>query len=304
MNLSGDTAWNSTDVEYPFLFTPVPGYEHIIPNHNVTSDGWVVSNSTLFNTQWIDCNYPTSGGYGRTPRYIFYFLVLFSVLERRRSWLAGIALASVMTYSSTAAVHALALVVGRTRMISQSGPNNYERVLVGGSTTDGMWVSSTSDNWQKNGLWLPVVPMVWDSDIDAVLAIVGVSFLVITPMQVYSTTFQKSEAKNVLLLWSLLLLMGMACSLVMEAYFSTVRVPQLRFCHLTSNDTLPIANSRSRPATITWNPDDIYQANRTITDYFASSTVGPTSSCIYSCFGYLFSLRDPTDIVARRLNLH
>jgi hypothetical protein len=168
------------------------------------------------------------------PRYIFYFLVLFSVLERRRSWLAGIALASVMTYSSTAAVHALALVVGRTRMISQSGPNNYERVMVGGSTTDGMWVSSTSDNWQQNGLWLPVVPMIWDNDIDAVLAIVGVSFLVITPMQVYSTTFQKSETKNILLLWSLLLLMGMACSLVMEAYFSTVRVPQLRFCPLTS----------------------------------------------------------------------
>ena len=238
MNASGDTTWNSTSVQSSFFQSLVPGFEQIIPNHNITSDGWVIVNSTLFDTQWINCYYPISEGYARTPRTLFYILVFISIVLRGHEWLAGAALASVMTYSSTAAIHALALAVGRRRMLSQSGgPNNYEKVMVGGSNTDGMWVSSTWDNWQQNGLWLPVVSMVWDSDIDAILAIVGVSFLIISPMQAYSKTFKESKAKAVLFLWSCLLLMGIVCALLTEAYRSDVGFPQLRFCPLSSNDT-------------------------------------------------------------------
>jgi hypothetical protein len=145
--------------------------------------------------------------------------------------------------------------------------------------------------------------MVWDSDVDAVLAIVGVSFLVIAPMQAWSSTFNKSEAKAILLLWSLLLFIGMVCALIADEYIWVVGFPQLRFCPLTSNDTLPITNSASGDPTILWDPYDIYQTNRTLAKYFANSTNGLATSCIYSCFGYTSSLRDPTDIVAKPLEL-
>jgi hypothetical protein len=257
MNASGDTTWNSTYVQSSFIQSLLPGYEQIIPNHNITSDGWVLANSTLFNTQWIDCYYPISGGYGRAPRYTFYGLTFFALVWRKHEWLARVALASVMVYSSTAAIHALTLLVGRTQMTSQSGgPNNNEKVMVDGSTSNSNWVPPIGDNWEQNGLWLPIIPMVWDSDIDAVLVILGISFLILAPMQAHSTTFKESKAKHILLIWSLLLLMGIICALYTEVYHSVIGFPQLRFCPLASNDTLPTTNSGSGPAILIWNPDD------------------------------------------------
>jgi hypothetical protein len=299
MAASRDRTWDATSIQSSFFLSLVPADERIIPNHNITWDGWVIANASLFNTQWINCSYPISGGYGQTPRYLFYALIFFAVVARRKSWIAGVALASVMTYSSIAAIHAFALAVDRTQMVSQFSSNSYEVVMVGGNTTDGMWVGSTWNNWRQDGLWLPVLPMVWDSDVDAVLAIVGVSFLVIAPMQAWSSTFNKSEAKAVLLLWSFLLFIGMVCALIAEEYIWVVGFPQLRFCPFNSNDTLPITNSASEGPTISWNPNDIYQANRTLAQYFANSTTGLATSCVYPCFGYVSSLRDPADIVAQ-----
>lgn len=298
MSEASSIYWYATRVQNPFLLSLSPKDEPIIPNHNITWGGWVISNSTLFNTQWIDCTYPISGSYGRGPRYLFYALILLAVLERRKTWISGVALASVMTYSATAAIHAFSLVVDRTQMVSQFRANDYETVMVGGSTMNGSLASSTPDNWQQVGLWLPVLPMVWDSDCDAVLAIVGVAFLVIAPMQTWSSTFRTSEAKAVLLLWSLLLFIGLIFSFINQAYVFLVSFPQLRFCPLNSNDTLPLTNGGSGGAVITWNPWDSYQANRTVTEYFTNSTVGLPSTCIYPCFSFTSSLRDTTDIIA------
>jgi hypothetical protein len=299
MSASSSISWDSTAVENPFLLSLAPSDERLIPNHNITWDGWVVDDDPkLFNTQWIGCSYPISGSYGRAPRYLFYALILFAVLKRRESWIAGIALASAMTYSATAAIHAFALAVDRIQLVAQFRANNYQTVMVGGATTDGTWVDDSLDNWQQYGLWLPILPMVWDCDCEAILAIVGVAFLVLTPMQTWSSTFKKAEAKAVLLLWSLLLFVGLVCALVTEAYVFLVYFPQLRFCPLNSNDTLPFTNGGSGSTVITWNPYDIYQANRTITDYFTNSSTSIPTTCLYSCFTYVSSLRDQTDIVA------
>lgn len=79
--------------------------------NNQTVDGWAIEGNPLFNTEWVQCFYPISGGYGRTPRYLFLALALFAVLQKEEHLDSdGAALGSVMTYSATAALHAIELV--------------------------------------------------------------------------------------------------------------------------------------------------------------------------------------------------
>ena len=159
--------------------------ENFIPLYNFTSDWWVVRNNSFFNTQWIQCSYPISGSYGPTPRYLFYVLILLALHKRRSAWIVTAALGSVMTYSATAAIHALVLVSMRTKLIP-SDIANWMVVLVSGTAGPSGGVDGTG----INPLWLPVIPMAWDNDGDPVLAIVGTAFLVLLPMQIWSNTFK------------------------------------------------------------------------------------------------------------------
>lgn len=91
-----------------------------------------MANSTLFDSQWIDCSYQISGGYGRGPRYSYYFLVFFAVVARRQTWIASVALASVMTFSGVAVIHAISLAAMRTKLVPKYVLENYEIILVSG----------------------------------------------------------------------------------------------------------------------------------------------------------------------------
>jgi len=55
------------------------------------------------------CTYPISGQYGFLNRLLFYLLMIFALVARRRTWLAAAALGTAMTYAASAAVHAFAL---------------------------------------------------------------------------------------------------------------------------------------------------------------------------------------------------
>lgn len=57
------------------------------------------------------CTYPISGQYGFLNRLLFYLLIIFALLARKRTWLAAAALGTAMTYAASAAVHAFALLV-------------------------------------------------------------------------------------------------------------------------------------------------------------------------------------------------
>lgn len=57
----------------------------------------------------VDCIYPISGQYGFLPRLLYYCLLLFAVLNRKQVWLIAGALASALTYSGTAAIHAFVI---------------------------------------------------------------------------------------------------------------------------------------------------------------------------------------------------
>ncbi|KAF4304917.1 hypothetical protein GTA08_BOTSDO06465 [Botryosphaeria dothidea] len=154
------------------LFGQPPEAE-IIPALNYTKDGWVLGNqhtenNTFFNTQMVECVYPYSGNYQGTARGIYYCLILISIFVRKIDWLSTVAAGLVMTYSSTAAVHAVVLAIFRKRLISRIAfDNNWEIVSAQGSR----WKPQV--DWNSTAdVWVPVVPSVWDSDSDATIAIV------------------------------------------------------------------------------------------------------------------------------------
>lgn len=276
--------------------------------YNYTWDGtgdWVgVFNGTqkndYFRTQWVECSYQISGGYGSTPRYIFYALALVSILARKESWLVPVALASVMVYSSTASIHALVLAIIRQRMVpKQVTGENYQTILAAGTSINGTQEDQSTD-W--NGpVWMPVLPMVWDNDCDPVLAVVGFAFLLLLPMQIWSKTFQNKTnpaQKATMFIWALLLLAGLICALINEAYVDMWSFPQLRFCPLDDEDHLPFSNSGVPSVAGQWDGQNWYQWNKTVSDYFVygNLTVPPPNICMYPCFEFNWPLRDPADI--------
>ena len=57
----------------------------------------------------VACVYPVSGQYGAISRWVYYALLLFGIIAQRETWLIAGALATAMSYSATAAVHAILL---------------------------------------------------------------------------------------------------------------------------------------------------------------------------------------------------
>ncbi|KAH8600407.1 hypothetical protein B0O99DRAFT_737201 [Bisporella sp. PMI_857] len=241
---------------------------------SVDVDGWITNKGTVYNTQWIDCSYPISGGYERTPRYLFYTLIMVSFLGRKLPMVTGVALGSIMVYSGTAAVHALALFIIRYDLWPEPSYNGGapEIVLTGTFTDPGNLTASESTctplDLVTAGSWFPLVPMAWDSDNDAVLAITGVAFLVIAPMQAWSKTFRNANAKAVLLLWSSLLLFGVVLALINEEIITNHTFPQLQFYPRNFNDTLPMTNGARYSLARVWDRQNLFRWNTTITNFF------------------------------------
>lgn len=254
------------------LFSFFPASERIIPPFN-TSDYWVVANNANFSTQLIDCGYSISRSYSRTPRWIYYLLIFLAVVIRRHEWIEGAIMNYVMMYSAVASVHALALVCIRYQLFA-SGP---EFVTVDLSTN----------------LNLPVWPSAWDNDCDGVLSAVGASFLILTPMQTYSSIFKhaSAETKSLLFMWGLLLFVGMIAALVNEEYIGVWWFPQLRFCPPGYNDTLPFVSTGPSMLIGSW--------NQTVWGTVGNSSIMTyTTSCIYPCFNTTWSFKDTSELLA------
>ena len=102
------------------------------------------------------------------------------------------ALVSVILYSSAAAIHAIvAAVAVLTQLITRLAAirENYKVVLIdGASQTDYLEQGSAGGS-----LWLSVIPMVYEADANAILAIVGFAFLCLLSMQARSRTLRDAK---------------------------------------------------------------------------------------------------------------
>ena len=61
------------------------------------------------------CVYPLSGQYGAIGRWVYYALLVFGIAAQREVWLIAGALATALSYSATAAIHALLLAASTPR---------------------------------------------------------------------------------------------------------------------------------------------------------------------------------------------
>jgi hypothetical protein len=214
------------------------------------------------------CAYVVSGQYCYAPRILYYTLLGVVVLIRKRVWLAAGASAYIMTYAGAAAVHAVILCA--IHASSQA------------ELPDGrVWLGSGKSVWVRG--------LVLDLDTDATLAVVGVGFLMLLPFAVYSTTFQKSEAKPILAAWGALMLVGaVSCIITLYTVDTTFTGPfnQYRICDTN------IAEYHSIPDPL---PPLGKDWNETIRVYFDTHTAG-SKGCFLPCLYSTQILRSPTDI--------
>ncbi|TAQ86454.1 hypothetical protein B7494_g5232 [Chlorociboria aeruginascens] len=183
----------------------------IFPNIPETTSFWLVTNNPYFAAQEIRCMYPISGQYQYTPRVIYYVLCFLALGLRNYTWVAKASLGSIMAYSGAAAIHAIVLASIRKDMTA-----------LGYQWVDVFWGDETQP--------VPVWPMVLDLDCDAVLAIVGTAFFLVAPLQIWSQTFRKADTKGLFFLWWCLLLAGLICAFLNEAYIDLWLVTQYQFC--------------------------------------------------------------------------
>jgi hypothetical protein len=203
---------------------------------------------------------------------------LLSLRFRRRYWISGVSMGLVMSYSSIAAIHAIILVSKRKTFITGS----IEMVTV-----------ST-----RGDIKIPIWPMAWDEDCDAVLAITGTAFLIIAPMAIWSETVQQILQKNlqphtiprderkkrmVLIGWFALLLAGLISAWVNEVFVNVYCAGQFRFCS-AEGQLPPISSPSSLSLLDRQSPGKSF--NDTIWDIFSVPSIsqGHHPTCIYPCF--------------------
>ena len=221
------------------------------------------------------CAYAVSGQYGYAPRILYYTLIGIVVLIRKHVWLAAGASAYIMSYAGAAAVHAIILCSIHASSTSWL-PDGH------------VWLPD-GHVWLDNGKSVWVEGRVLDLDTDATLAIVGVGFLMLLPFAVYSTTFQRSEAKPILAAWGVLMLIGAICCLVTLYTVNTTSdgsFNQYRICNINITDSLSIPNTLP-PLDSDW--------NQTISNFFNNQSTASTS-CVYPCLYSSQILHSPSDI--------
>ncbi len=247
-------------------------------NISATPDGLLDVGPAPFRVEAIQCLYATSGVYAPALRAAFYVLCLLSLCFRRKYWISGVAMGIVMSYSSIAAIHAIVLVWGRKILIT----GDIEMVTI-----------SSSGN-----IDIPIWPMAWDEDCDAVLAITGTAFLIIAPMAIWSDTVQQILQRNpqphrnssderkkriVLIGWFALLLAGIISAWVNEIFVDLYSVEQFRFC--SAGGELPdIGSSSSLNLLGRQNASKTF--NDTIWEIFSIPSIsqGHLPTCVYPCF--------------------
>src|SRR5262245_34273433 len=94
---------------------------------HVDSQAWVGNGSDggQFQSQFVTCFYPMSGGYGPVPRYLYYSLICFAILWRNVDWLCRLALGTLLLYSSNASLHGIILAALSPRLAPHEIIDNY-----------------------------------------------------------------------------------------------------------------------------------------------------------------------------------
>lgn len=153
--------------------------------------------SARFIAQEVYCSYPISTIYNSSPRYLYYALLFLACATRWRGWLSDVFLGTAATYAGTAAIQAFIL-LGSHQNNPPPAPVTIPYIPDGANLTSAFpsLISGTTE--------VSVQPSTIELDIDAVLAIVVIGYLMFLPLQCWSGSFQYKRAKYVVItLWNL-----------------------------------------------------------------------------------------------------
>lgn len=210
----------------------------------------------------VECTFPISSQYQKTPRRICYLLLVFTITIRNHGWLAAGAAASVLTYSGVAAIHSLILFATNDRLRLQQAKTRCESIPTPGSDTQ--FVACAG---------------ILDPDVSMIMHIVSTVMLGALPMAAWSTTFRKSASKAILMFWLLLLALGHTF------YPLTVTDPNFHFqiCPKDYVKPLPNANFQAPLLDDTWSESfhSLVSASQQASPFFENGSV---PACLYSCF--------------------
>ena len=210
----------------------------------------------------IGCSFPTSSQYQKTPRYICYLLLVFTVAIRNHGWLAAGAAASVLTYSGVAAIHSLILFATNNRMHLQQAKTRCESIPTPGS--DIQFVACAG---------------VIDPDVTIIVHIVSSVMLGALPIAAWSTTFRKSASKAILMFWLLLLAVG-------HTFWPLTILDQnfhFQICPKDYVEPLPNANFQAPLLDDAWS-ESFHSLVLTSQQASPSFENGSVPACLYSCF--------------------
>ena len=210
----------------------------------------------------IGCTFPISDQYQRTPRYICYLLLVFTVIFRKHRWLAVGAAASVLTYSGVAAIHSVSLFASNKRFNLPKTKTRCESLPIPGADNPFLACAGVSD-----------------PDVVVILIIISGVMLGALPMVAWSTAFRKSARKPILIIWLLLLAIGHSL------YFLTKTDVNLHFqvCPRDTNESFLTASFQPSPLDEAWR-NSFYSLVSTTHQSFQSSGNDTLPTCIYSCF--------------------
>ena len=237
-------------------------------------DNYDVENVTF---KLVDCLFPISSQYERTPRYICYLLLVFVVVIRNHEWLAAGAAASVLTYSGVAAIHMILLFAMNNKLNYPKAKSHCEFLPIPGPSP---FVACAG---------------VYEPDINLAMMVVSSVMLGALPVLAWSTTFRSYTNKAILISWLLLLAVGHSF------YTLTATHPNLHFqiCPENFIEPLPAANYQA-PLLDQSCRESFYSLVLTAQNSSQDYSNGSSPVCIYSCFataGYIG--RKPQDIGVR-----
>ncbi|KAI9818661.1 MAG: hypothetical protein M1826_001342 [Phylliscum demangeonii] len=196
---------------------------------SLSADGTVLSfhssiygNLTSLNeTVPIVCIFPISGQYTFLPRMLYYVLLVLCVVLRKQLWMVGGAIAIVLTYGASAAVHLIAL-LARFHL----APYPDEDLFSGTNTQH----RTPTD--------------VGDIDIHATWLVVTSACIMLTPLLLWSTTIRRLGVRPLLVYWGVLMYAAFVCAVVpmlrgvypffIEAQATCQAVPGIAACSSAS----------------------------------------------------------------------
>lgn len=237
-------------------------------------DAYNIKNLSLTS---ISCSFPLSSQYQKTPRYICYLLLIFTVTIRDHRWLAAGAAASVLTYSGVAAIHSLILFATNNRLHPQQAKTRCESIPTPGSNTQFFACAGIMDN-----------------DIAIIVRILSSVMLAALPIAAWSTTFRKSANKVILLFWLLLLAVG-------HTFWPLTALDQnfhFQICPKDYIEPLPKTNFQAPLLDDAWSESfrSLVLASQQASPLFENGSV---PACLYSCFATTAYIgRSSQDIIA------